>query len=100
LQIPLADLVCNPGDVNNVKDSIYTAMALINYNRDEYTELSRDNSKGHQLARLGEQLNALRARFDEGRRTLEKCPGVAGFTEDDWHRLESIKPVEATPANH
>ena len=36
------------------------------------------------LASLGDQLDGVRARMKEGREKPEKCPGVAGFTEDDW----------------
>jgi hypothetical protein len=34
-----------------------------------------------------------------GRKEPDKCPGVAGFTENDWHNLESIKAAEAAPAD-
>jgi hypothetical protein len=27
----------------------------------------------------------------EGRKNPEKCPGVVGFTEDDWRALDEIK---------
>lgn len=52
------------------------------------------------LAALGDQLDAVRTRIEEGRKTRERCPGVAGFTEEDWHQLEAIKPAGAAPANH
>jgi uncharacterized protein YjbI with pentapeptide repeats len=39
---------------------------------------------------LGEQLDAFRARLEKGRNNPDQCPGVVGFTEDDWRRLESI----------
>jgi hypothetical protein len=41
---------------------------------------------------LGDPFAAFRARLEEGRKTQEKCPGVAGFTEGDWRALEAIKP--------
>jgi uncharacterized protein YjbI with pentapeptide repeats len=44
------------------------------------------------LADLGDQLDAVRERMEAGRKTLEKCPGVAGFTEDDWSALNALKP--------
>jgi uncharacterized protein YjbI with pentapeptide repeats len=52
------------------------------------------------LSGLGDQLEVLRAHMEEGRKIVDKCPGVAGFTEDDWRRLEAIKPAEATPLDH
>jgi hypothetical protein len=45
---------------------------------------------------LGDELDAVRNRMNEGRQNPERCPGVAGFTEDDWHRLGAIEPVEPT----
>ena len=51
------------------------------------------------LAALGDQLDPVRARMEEGRKTPEKCPGVTGFTEEDWRQLEAIKPTEAAPAS-
>jgi hypothetical protein len=44
------------------------------------------------LAVSGDGYEVVRTRMEEGRKTPEKCPGVVGFTEDDWHRLEKIKP--------
>ena len=55
---------------------------------------------GLRLAALGDQLVAFRTRLEEGRKEPEKCPGVTGFTEDDWRRLDAIKPaVETAPAD-
>jgi uncharacterized protein YjbI with pentapeptide repeats len=60
------------------------------------------------LAAIGDQLDRVRDRMKAARKAgdssglLERlagalripklCPGVAGFTEDDWRRLEAIKP--------
>jgi hypothetical protein len=46
------------------------------------------------LAALGDELSNVRARLEEGRKTPEKCPGIAGFTDEDWRRLEAIKPAQ------
>ena len=45
------------------------------------------------VAALGDQFATFRARLEDGRKTPEKCLGVAGFTEDDWLRLEAIRPA-------
>jgi hypothetical protein len=42
------------------------------------------------LSTLGEQLNVVRDRMKEGRKNREACPGVAGFTEDDWRALDAL----------
>jgi uncharacterized protein YjbI with pentapeptide repeats len=52
------------------------------------------------LAALGEQLTAVRERMEEGRNNPSKCPGVAGFTEDNWRALESIKPTDGARSAH
>ena len=68
------------------------------------------------LAALGKSFGSIRARMEESRKNpghdsllgrLKKwlvgahtCPGVDGFTEDDWRQLEAIKPTGAAPANH
>ena len=49
------------------------------------------------LAALGEQLPIVRARMEEGRNDPQKCPGVIGFTQADWHALEAIKPIPEAP---
>jgi uncharacterized protein YjbI with pentapeptide repeats len=41
---------------------------------------------------------SVRARMEDGRKTPEKCPGVAGFTESDWLRLEAIRPAQDRPS--
>jgi uncharacterized protein YjbI with pentapeptide repeats len=50
------------------------------------------------LAALGDQLAVVRDRMEQGRKMSETCPGVAGFTEDDWRQLDAIKPIEPAPA--
>jgi uncharacterized protein YjbI with pentapeptide repeats len=42
--------------------------------------------------RLGDQRKGVRARMKAGRDKPDACMGVAGFTEDDWRRLDAIKP--------
>ena len=42
----------------------------------------------YRLAALGDQLDSVRKRM----RADETCPGVLGFTESDWIKLDSIKP--------
>ena len=62
--------------------------------------VARGLFESHRLTALRDQLGAFRTRLEEGRKTSEKCPGVAGFTEDDWRRLDAIKPTKAEPTNH
>jgi Pentapeptide repeats (8 copies) len=45
----------------------------------------------NRLTALRDQLAAVRARMEEGRKNPEKCPGVAGFIDKDWRKLEAIK---------
>jgi uncharacterized protein YjbI with pentapeptide repeats len=45
-----------------------------------------------QLAELGDQLERVRKRMKDGREKPESCPGVAGFTEEDWRALEALRP--------
>jgi hypothetical protein len=52
------------------------------------------------LPALGDQFASVRARMEEGRKTSEKCPGVVGFTEYDWRKLDAIKPTQTAPADH
>ena len=44
------------------------------------------------LDALGDRLASVRILMEEGRKASEKCPGVAGFTDDDWRRLEALTP--------
>jgi hypothetical protein len=44
------------------------------------------------LAALGDQLKSVRTRMKAAREKPDACKGVTGFTEDDWRRLEAIKP--------
>jgi uncharacterized protein YjbI with pentapeptide repeats len=48
------------------------------------------------LARLGDYLDIVRNRMKTGRSDASKCPGVTGFTESDWKRLDAIKPNPQT----
>ena len=52
------------------------------------------------LAALGDQLERVRKRMKEGRDKPDACKGVAGFTDEDWRKLEAIKPIEPAPTNH
>jgi uncharacterized protein YjbI with pentapeptide repeats len=52
------------------------------------------------LSALGDQLESVRKRMKEGRKTPENCPGVAGFTESDWRRLDGIIPNDAPHDDH
>jgi hypothetical protein len=38
-------------------------------------------------------LDRVRDRMKAARKNPETCPGVAGFTEDDWRVLEAIRPA-------
>ena len=51
------------------------------------------------LAKLGDQLEGVRKRMKEGRDKPDACKGVVGFTEEDWHNLDAIKPIEPAPTN-
>lgn len=44
------------------------------------------------LARLGDQLGAVKDQLKSGRGAQARCPGIEGFSEADWRRLEGIKP--------
>jgi uncharacterized protein YjbI with pentapeptide repeats len=44
------------------------------------------------LPDLGDQLERVRKRMKDGREKPESCPGVAGFTEEDWRALEALRP--------
>ena len=56
--------------------------------------LARPFSKSDsRLATLGDQLDGVRERMNAARKNPESCPGVVGFTKDDWRGLEAIEPV-------
>lgn len=44
-------------------------------------------------------MEGVRKRLKAGREKPEDCKGVAGFTEEDWRRLDAIKPTEPAPAD-
>lgn len=44
----------------------------------------------------GDRLETFRNRLREGRINPEKCPGVIGFTEDDWRALDNVQ-AEPSP---
>jgi hypothetical protein len=48
------------------------------------------------LTDLADQLEGVRSRMEEGRKTPEKCPGVVGFTEQDWRVLHATKRAAET----
>ena len=75
----LGDLACDPDDAP------YVALGLIRATRLE---------DAARLAALGDQLDTVRERMNEGRKEPEKCPGVSGFTDDDWRRLDAIKATQ------
>jgi uncharacterized protein YjbI with pentapeptide repeats len=81
----LADLACDPDSAP------YMARAFVR----PYVVVAEYD----RLGSLGDQLAALRARMEDGRKSPAKCPGVAGFADVDWHWLEAIKPIEPAPAN-
>jgi hypothetical protein len=85
LAILLGDLVCTP------EGAPYVARRLVG--QPDFVDRGR-------LVALGDQLAAVRDRMTEGRKTPEKCPGVSGFTENDWRALDAIKPIEPAPTNH
>jgi uncharacterized protein YjbI with pentapeptide repeats len=78
----LGDLACGPDDAP------YVARGLVGIGA-----FSR-------LPSLGDQLDAVRKRMKDGREKPDACKGVAGFTEEDWRRLDAIKPIVAASANH
>jgi uncharacterized protein YjbI with pentapeptide repeats len=69
----LSNLACDP------VGSPYVARALI------------DSHMGSRLAALGDQLEGVRERMKAGRKDPDACKGVAGFTEEDWRKLDEIK---------
>jgi uncharacterized protein YjbI with pentapeptide repeats len=60
--------------------------------RDSAPYVARGLVRNDRLAALGDQLEGVRKRMKEGREKLDVCRGVAGFTEDDWRRLEALRP--------
>ena len=56
-----------------------------------------DQRFGGRLAALGDQLDVVRNRMREARKNAEKCPGVAGFTGEDWRRLDALKGDTTPP---
>jgi uncharacterized protein YjbI with pentapeptide repeats len=92
LAIILGDLACKP------EGAPYVARLLVA----AHTFLAADSTPRSvaRLASLGDQLDSVRARMKAARKEPAKCPGVAGFTEDDWRRLDAIKPIEPAPTNH
>ncbi len=49
--------------------------------------------RGSRLASLDQtNLNAVRDRMKKGRDDPKACPGVIGFTDADWQRLDAITP--------
>ena len=56
--------------------------------------IRQGNIASYGLAALGDQFATFRARLEEGRKSPENCPGIAGFTEGDWHQLEAIEPIQ------
>ena len=79
----LGDLACDPSHAPDV------AQELTTWNG--YPDSSR-------LADLGDQLDMVRARMEEGRKNSEKCRGVVGFDEEDWRLLEAIEPAQTQSA--
>jgi len=69
----LGDLACDPDGAP------YVARALI---------------QNRLSSLLGDQLERVRARMKSARDKPDSCRGVAGFAEDDWRRLDAIKPAE------
>jgi uncharacterized protein YjbI with pentapeptide repeats len=65
----LGELACEPADAP------YVARGLIL----------------NSLEALGDQLGDVRSRMNAAREKPEACKGVAGFTEDDWRKLDAIK---------
>jgi uncharacterized protein YjbI with pentapeptide repeats len=82
----LGDLACD------AEGAPYVARGLV---RSPPTDLDCPSP----VARLGDQLERVRKRMKAGQVKPDACKGVAGFTEDDWRRLDAIKPAEAAPAN-
>jgi hypothetical protein len=79
----LGDLACEPADAP------YVARRFV----------PQGQGSGFRVGALGDQFIAFRTRLEDGRRAPEKCPGIVGFTEDDWDLLDAYK-VETAPADH
>ncbi len=73
----LNDLACDPDGAP------YVARSLVGH---------PDQFIPGRLAELGDQLERVRKRMKDGREKPESCPGVAGFTEEDWRALEALRP--------
>lgn len=93
----LGDLACGPHSSDGAP---YVARGLMGQ-RVPWWHVSRSlfgETGPGRLAALGDQLGAVRDRMKAGRKDPDKCPGVAGFTEDDWKQLDSIKLPMSKPA--
>jgi hypothetical protein len=54
--------------------------------------IARNFLDSDRLSGPGDQFDGLRKRMKEGHKEPHKCSGVARFTEEDWRRLDEIKP--------
>ncbi len=85
----LGDLACEPAYASYVAHGLVRQFQVGPYGLE------------YRLAALGDQLATFRARLEAGREKPKTCPGVAGFTEEDWLRLDAIAPAKDTaPADH
>jgi uncharacterized protein YjbI with pentapeptide repeats len=82
----LGDLACDSDGAP------YVARAFIGHPDPEMSCVTR-------LSFLEDQLEDVRKRMKDGRVKPDTCKGVAGFTGEDWRRLDEIKPFEAAPAD-
>ena len=84
----LGDLACSP------EGAPYVGLRLIRENYPVRAGLFVAGTEGYRLAALGDQLDVVRARMEDGRKNPEKCRGIVGFTDGDWHALEAIEPAQ------
>jgi uncharacterized protein YjbI with pentapeptide repeats len=60
--------------------------------------VARGLLKNGRLEAAGSQVAAVADRLRKGRSDLATCPGIEGFTDQDWRDLDRLIPPKPTPA--
>jgi uncharacterized protein YjbI with pentapeptide repeats len=86
LAVILGDLACQ------VDGAPYVARVLVG----DPSAIAR--GLGNLVERFSDRRDGVLERLRSARSSPQTCPGAAGFTEDDWRRIEPIKSAAAAPA--
>jgi uncharacterized protein YjbI with pentapeptide repeats len=84
----LGDLACNANGAPNVARALAGNPSAI------------ARGQGILMEKFGQRQDGVLERVRSARNNPQTCPGIAGFTDDDWRRLEPIKPIPPTRADH